>query len=156
MSDEDYDDFDIGADEWDCCRMVSRAEDREELAQLVAEFLARGGTIQMIAPGVTGLADGFMTKAMVATANRHNTMVSDRARAREAHLVDIIKRNLCNPDPMSIDTIALHTGASVARVRKLHQIFFADDERAQRLLSTGKRTLQRNHSKALHEQRAQL
>lgn len=148
---EESDDFDISPDDWDCCRLQSREADRAELAQLVEDYLARGGTITMLEVGATGLQDGFRTKAMVASANNHNRCVSERAKEYEAYLLDMCRRNVrCNA-PLPIESLAVKLKASPLRIRKLYQLFFADDPTAQQLVAMGKNKLRKTHSELLHE-----
>lgn len=152
MSD-DGEEFFITADEWETCRLQSREADRAELALLVDEYLARGGVITMIDLGATGLQDGYRTKAMVASANNHNRCMSDRAKAREAALLDACRRNMRSFAPLPIESLAIAVGASPLRIRKLYQLFFADEPEAQQLLATGKTKILKNHSALLKEQR---
>lgn len=147
-------DFGIGADDWDMCRLQSKEADREELAQLTAEFLARGGQITFLSTAATGLADGFLTKAMVASRNAHNTTVSARAKENEARLIAQARKNLARATPLPLESLALNLQCTVDRMRKLHQLYLADVPGAAELLAlSGRKKMRAAHSAMLKERR---
>lgn len=144
---DDLEDFEDEADR----SITSSASTRGELDRLVQEYLARGNRITQLRPGETAQADGYMRNSIKQSVDNRNRRIADRAKARDAQLINYIRNCLDCPGDLDLAEVSHATHASVAKLRKLMREHFMWHEKAAAALAG-----RRNKPAAVYARRKQL